>query len=150
MPLIPVNLNDAQESKPVPNGRYDVQIVGCEAKVSKKGDPMLRVMSTVQGDHDAPPIFTYLMLPDVGQEEEVLKRNMLGLRRFMQCFKIPVNPEGIDTDLLQTEMVGKEANVEVTQEVYQETGAVSNQLKIPRLKDDGGGAGRGSPPARKR
>lgn len=144
MPFIPVNLNDAKEPQPAPNGRYDITISSVEEKLSKKGDPMLRVVSELPTELNAPPIFTYIMLPDPSQDKEVLDRNMLGLKRFMKAFKVPIDPAGIDTDKLVLELPGYSANLEVTNEVYQETGAVSNQLKIPRIQEDS--AGRGSPP----
>lgn len=146
MPFIPVNLNEAKEPQPAPNGRYDVTISSVEQKLSKNGDPMLRVVSELPTDLNAPPIFTYVMLPDPSQDKEVLDRNMLGLKRFLKAFKVPIDSAGIDTDKLEMELPGYTANLEITNEVYQVTGAVSNQLKIPRIQDDGASAGRGSPP----
>lgn len=149
MPFIPVNLNDAQEPKAVPAGRYDVTISSAEEKVSSKGKPMIRAVLEVEGDYNAQPIFHYIMLPEPGQDKEELDRNMIGLKRFMKAFKIPVNPAGIDTDLLTMEMPSHSANLELKVEEYE--GTVSNKLVIPRIKDDDvGTAGRGSPPKAKK
>ncbi len=149
MPFIPVNLNDAQEAKAVPAGRYDVTISSAEEKVSAKDKPMIRAVLEIEGDHNAPPVFHYIMLPLPDQNKEELDRNMIGLRRFMKAFKIPVNPAGIDTDLLVMEMPGHSANLELKTEEYE--GTVSNKLVIPRIKDDDTGtAGRGSPPKGKK
>lgn len=149
MPFIPVNLNNAQEAKAVAAGRYDVTISSAEEKASKAGKPMIRTVLEVDGDHNAQPIFHYIMLPEPGQDKEELDRNMIGLRRFMKAFKIPINPEGIDTDLLVMEMPGHSANLELKVEEYE--GTVSNKLVIPRIKDDDTSmAGRGSPPKSKK
>ena len=96
MPFININLDDAQESKPVPLGRYDVVIDSCEEVPTKK-DPsktQFKMVLKIEGHDDAAPIFHYLGIPT----EKDFK--LLLFKRFLKAFKVGYSPEGFDPETL--------------------------------------------------
>lgn len=143
--LIPINLNDAVEPKPVPIGRYDLVISNCEETLTKeKQKPQFRVSIGIEGHDDAPNITHFVGIPSEEDEPNALRFKALLLRRFLTLFKLPI-PGEINTEQLAMEMVGARANAEVNLDVEVDPvtkqpkpdGAVYNRLVVPRLKGEG-------------
>ena len=146
MPFIPMNLDDAQEAKPVAQGRYDVVIDSCEEVPTKK-DPsktQFKLLIKIDGHDDSPPIFHYQGIPTENDFKALL------LRRFLKLFNVKYDPAGFDTEALAMELVGARANAEVRQKEWE--GTISNELVVPPLKGEEGpqhaGKGAGKPPKR--
>jgi len=146
MPFIPLNLDDAQESKPVPLGRYDVVVASCEEVPTKK-DPsktQFKMMLTIDGHEDAAPIFHYQGIPTENDFKALL------MRRFLTLFGVKYDPAGFDPELLAMELIGARAKVELRTKEYE--GTINNEMIIPPLKGEEGpqnaGKGAGKPPKR--
>lgn len=134
--LIPVDVGAAQESKPVPNGVYDVQITECLDTKSQAGKPMLSVSLVFEAHPDAPSMRHFISLPVPGEEASKTQYKALMLKRFLTQFKQPI-PNQIDTEKLAMSLVGAKAKAEVTlSEPDAETGNVYNRLTVPRLRDE--------------
>lgn len=148
MPFINMNINDAQEAKPVPAGRYDLTIAACEVKLTKEHQrPQFRAQISIDGHDDAPNIFEYVAIPSPDDDAKAQSFKALLLKRFCSLFKVTVSDAGFDPEDLALQMVGATANCELKQEEYE--GNVSNKLVIPRLSEEKGAAGRGAPPKRR-
>lgn len=147
MPFIPMNLDETQEAKPVPQGRYDVTIDSCEEVPTKK-DPsktQFKLLIKIDGHDDAPPIFHYQGIPTENDFKALL------LKRFLKMFGVSYDPAGFDTEDLAMKLIGARAsNAEVRQKEYE--GTISNELVVPPLKGEEGpqhaGKGAGKPPKR--
>lgn len=143
--LIPLNLNEVQEPKPVPIGRYDLVITNCEETLTKeKQKPQFRVSIGIEGHDEAPNITHFVGIPSEEDEPNALRFKSLLLKRFLTLFKIPISPE-INTEQLAMEMVGSRCSAEVNLEVEidpltqkpKPDGAVYNRLVVPRLRGEG-------------
>lgn len=148
MGFIPVNINTAEEAKPVASGRYDVTIAAAEVKLTKESQkPQFRVQIAIDGHDDAPNVFEYVAIPTPEDDPKAQSFKALLLKRFCRLFNISVSDQGFDPDDLAMQMVGATASCELRQEEYE--GNLSNKLVIPRLSEEKGAAGRGSPPKRR-
>ena len=156
--LIPINLNDAQEPKPVAIGRYDLVISNCEETLTKeKQKPQFRVSIGIEGHDDAPNITHFVGIPSDDDEPNALRFKSLLLKRFLTLFKLPI-PTEIDTEQLAMEMVGARANAEVGLDVEidpatkqpKPDGAVYNRLVVPRLRGEATGGKQAVAAGRKR
>ena len=70
--LIPIDVGAAVESKPVPNGWYEVQITDCVEAKSKAGNPQFVVGIAIKGHEDAPGVQHYVSLPTPGEDPKKL------------------------------------------------------------------------------
>ena len=150
MTFIPVNLDDAVEAKPVPNGRYPLQITACDvAKTGpnskRPGSPQFKVSIAFQGDVNAPNITHFISLPHEEDEPSSAQYKALMLKRFLALFNVPYDPRGIDVDAMAMEMVGAQAEAEVVQDEPTDNGNIYNRLIVPRLRDESR-SGSGRPP----
>ena len=146
--LIPVDVGAAQESKPLPNGVYDLQITECEDTKSQAGKPMFKVSLVFEAHPDAPSMRHFISLPVPGEEASKTQYKALMLKRFLAMFNQPI-PNAIDTEKLAMSLVGARAKGEVTlSEPDAETGNVYNRLTVPRLRDEGAVATTPRPPKR--
>jgi len=155
MTFIPVNFDDAIEPQPVSNGRYNLQIVGCEiAKTGPNskvpGSPQFKVVIGFADEPNAPNLMQFVSLPNEQDEQKSATFKVLLLKRFLTLFKVPFDPSGIDTEKMSMDMVGCEANAEVTLAEPDDNGNVYNRLVVPRIAGEATSAGRASPPSRKR
>lgn len=144
---IPVNLNEVQESRPVPNAKYDLTIASVEEGKSKNGFAQLVVSIGIDGHDDAPNVTHYISLPTAGDEKAQAKA--LFLTRFLEAFNIPHEDLSFDTD----DFLGAKASLELTMSEPDANNRVYNRLVVPYLKDEpakGNVAGRRSPPPPKR
>lgn len=144
---IPVNLDEVQESRPVPTGKYDLTISTVEEAKSKNGFAQLVVSVGIDGHDDAPNVTHYISLPTPGDDKAQAKA--LFLARFLSAFNISHDASGFDTD----EFPGSKATLELTLSEPDANGRVYNRITLPYLKDEpakGNVAGRRSPPPPKR
>ena len=145
--IIPLNLNEVQEPKPVSLGRYELQITGCEeGKSREKQKPQFRVSIAIEGHDDAPNITHFISIPSEDDEPGALQFKAILLKRFLTLFKIPFNGESLDTEQLAMEMVGARANAEVGLDKEKDSqgnekpdGNVYNRLVVPRMKGEAQG-----------
>lgn len=141
MPFIPMNLDEAVEQKPVPKGKYELQITA--AKLTETGEnskhpgaPMLKVtLGFTDTSIMAPNITHYITFPYEGDDNANFKKLML--KRFLVAFKIPYSSEGVDIENLATEMVGATATLDVGLGTPNENGDIFNNVQIPRIRDEG-------------
>ena len=142
---IPTNLSEVKESRPVPNGKYNLTIASCEDTPSKAGKPQLKVSIGIDGHDDAPNVTHYVSLPSAGDEKNAAKT--LFLARFLQCFGIASDGNDFDTD----DFAGATATCELTLSEPDDNGNVYNRLVLPKLKDEpAASGGRVSPKPPKR
>jgi hypothetical protein len=137
MPFINAKLNEAQESIVVPEGEYDLRNHSAEIKDSKKGAPMVVVLTVVESAEfpNAQPITTYMSLPQDDDEPKAAAFKLLQLRRFCEAFEIPFEDNGFNTD----DIAGTTATLMLKQETYEEEGKepfVSNKIILPRLSSE--------------
>jgi len=141
MTYIPVNFDDAVESKPAQAGRYNLQITKCEVtktgpNSTNPGTPMFRVTIGFEDSANTPNISHFATLPNEDDTPEKAQGKALFLKRFLTLFKVPYDRGGIDTEQLAMDMVGCSANAEVTLSEPDDSGNVYNRLQIPRIKGD--------------
>ncbi len=159
MPVIPVNLNDISEPKPVPNGKYDLTIANAEVGESRNNKPQIRVSIGIDGHDDAPNVGHFISLPMAGDDSSKTEFKGRLLKRFLVLFKQKVpGAEGFDPEALAMAMIGAKATAELTQELERDSdgndkpdGNVYNRLMVPKLKDEGKtatGGGVPKPPKR--
>lgn len=147
MPFIPINLNEIPESRPVPNGKYDLTITAAEYEMSKsKGKPQYRCSIGVDGHDNAPNVTHWVSIPAEDDEPKSAQFKGLLLHRFLELFSIQVDPKGFDTEKLVMELIGAKASGEL---VIDETGEY-NRLVVPKLKAEPVAGGRGAPKPPKR
>ncbi len=147
MPFISVNANEAQEPQPVANGRYDLTIASCESVMSKSDKPMLKARINIDGHDDAPSILHHAMIPQTVEDVKGFQGTMF--KRFTTSFGVKLPPEGFDSEKVAMELVGARASgIEVRQKEYE--GNISNEIVLPRMKDEAAASkGRGTPPPKR-
>jgi hypothetical protein len=143
MAFIPVNFDDAQEAKPVPNGRYQLQITDAKEVQSgpnskRPGSPQLRFSIGFPDEPNTPNITEFRSLPHEDDDASSANFKALLLKRFLVHFGIPFDSTGIDTERLCMEAVGASAMTEVKLDEPDNQGNVYNRMVIPRLRDEPG------------
>ena len=133
---IPLNLNEIQESRPVPNGKYDLIIVTADTMKSQKGADMIKCSLAIEGHDDAPNVSHFISLPD-GSDLDKDKFKGLMLKRFLTTFDIPFDENGFDIDAF----AGQKAEAELTLSEPDDSGNIYNRLQLPRLPSEGGISG---------
>lgn len=152
---INVNVNSAQEVRPAPKGRYELQITGATAGVTgpnskNPGCPTLKVsLGFTDLDLNAGNITHFITLPNENDEVGAAKFKTLLLARFLSAFSINVDNEGFDVDELAMEMQGHVGSIEVGLTEPNDNGDIYNTLVLPKLPEETKG-GRGTPPKRGR
>lgn len=142
--FIPIDLTAAQESKPVPAGRYDLIITAIpeETKTKEKGKPQLVVNLSIVGHDTSPNVRHYMGLPAEDDEPRAREFKVLLLRRFCELFSIPFTAQGFDLN----DFVGASASsVELGLSEPNESGDVYNRLVVPRMRGEGEATGRIAP-----
>jgi len=159
MTLIPINLGEIQEPKPVPVGRYNLQITNCEVQQSQKGNPQFRVSIGIEGHDDAPNISHFISLPKEGDEPNKAMFKGLMLKRFLTLFGQQIPANGIDTEAMALAMVGATATAEVGLDKAKDAdgnekpdGDTYNRLMVPKMRGEGDAktGGRVAPPPPRR
>ena len=78
--LIPIDVGAAVESKPVPNGFYNLQVTGCTEAKSKAGNAQFVVNLVIEGHEDAPEVNHYVSLPTPGEDAKKMNyKSYLGV-----------------------------------------------------------------------
>ena len=135
MPFIPINLNEAEEPKPVVHGKYDLVVSACEETLTREQQkPQFKVTILIQGHDDAPPVWHYVGIPGTDEEPDKAKFKALLLRRFLNLFKVSYDPSGFDTEKIAMEIVGATANAEL--QISEYNGNTSNVLIVPKLANE--------------
>jgi len=131
---IPLNLNDIQESKPVPNGRYDLVIASADEGKNKEGTKdQIKVSLGIQGQDKAPNVTHFISLPSTGDDPQKSNFKMLLLKRFLFAFKIPFDSDGFNVD----DFAGATASCDLTLSEPDDSGNIYNRLQLPRLPTEG-------------
>jgi len=143
MAFIPVNFDDAQESKPASSGIYNLQIT--EAKEVQTGpnskfpgSPQLRISLGFTDEPNTPNVTHFISLPHAEDEQKSANYKALLLKRFLVHFNIPFDHSGIDTEQVCMHAIGASANTEVKLDEPDANGNVYNRLVLPRLRDEAG------------
>ncbi|MBT9138073.1 MAG: hypothetical protein DDT31_00620 [Syntrophomonadaceae bacterium] len=146
MTFVPINFDDIVEAQPAAAGRYELQIL--EAKIAysgpnsaNPGSPQFRVTlgfvdPLLKLDH--PTITHFISIPNETEDPEKAKFKAKLIKRFLVAFKIPHDPNGIDTEALPMNMLGASAFMEVGLSDVDDNGNVYNRLQVPRLKTETG------------
>lgn len=127
MPFIEESLKDITESRPAPEGEYELRILKATRKESKKGLDMIEVMLGFADGTDAPPFFHYLLSWDNTTSDDQIMNRKREIKRFCAAFDVP---EEFDAE----DLVGETGTSFVSQEEGDDE-IVRNRLKLPRLKD---------------
>lgn len=152
MTFIATNFDDAVESRPAPNGRYNLQITACQVTKSgerskRPGSPQYKVTIGFTDDPHINNLTHFISLPHEDDEPDSGRYKTLLLKRFLEAFKVPYDKGGFDLEGLAMQMVGAQANLEVRQDEPTDSGDIYNRLVVPKLPSE---AGRGAPPSRGR
>lgn len=140
MTFIPVNFDDVVEPKPVPAGKYTVQIA--DAKIKMTGEkskhpnkPQIVLSVGIVGHDDAPNFQHYVSLPHEEDEPASAKFKALLYKRLMEAFNAPYEKNGIDPEGSCFALMGATAVLELKQE-SNDNGVVFNSMVLPRLQSE--------------
>lgn len=142
MTFIPVNFDEAVEPKPVPKGRYDLQITECNVvktgeKSKNPGRDQYKASIAILGHENAPNITQFISLPHEDDERSSANFKALLLKRFLVAFGVRFDSNGIDVEGTAMEMVGCTAsNIEVDLSEPDDNGNVYNRIIVPKLRDE--------------
>lgn len=129
MPAISVNLSEVHESKPVPEGVYDLTISSAEYVEEKN---QIIVQLGLDDHMDAPNLRHYISLPNEDDDERKASFKNLMLKRFLVAFDLFTGDDEIDTD----NWGGAQANMQVTLTEPNDAGNIYNRLVLPYLPDE--------------
>jgi hypothetical protein len=127
MSLLDANLEDDLESKPVPEGEYNLTIVKAEDVISKAGNPGCNFMVSIDVEEgEATPIFYWMNLPYDGCEYNAgFTRDV---KRFLILFGIPHEANGFEVE----DAVGATATCFLKTEHSDQYGE-QNVIVLPRV-----------------
>jgi hypothetical protein len=136
MSFINLNLEDVQERKPVPTGRYDLIIEDVKIR-EKNGVETGRSVIVGFPDHPlAQNVNHILSFPLSDDDKDKVYNKAIMMKRFLAAFKIPFTSEGFD----ESDFIGASANLEVALTSYddKDTGqpVIINRINLPRLSDE--------------
>lgn len=149
MPIIPVDVGAAVESKPVPNGWYDLQIAESEDGNSAAGKPMMTLDITIVGHDTAPQVRHFVSWPAAGEDPKKTNYKSLMIKRLLHMLKQPF-PKELDTEKLAMSLVGVSFKGELRLSEPDDNGRVYNRLQVPFLPDEGSAGKQSVPPPPKR
>jgi hypothetical protein len=135
-PYLDEDLGGIPEERPVASGEYALRIISAEVKRTKKDDrDMFVATCVVDGDDNATPFNTYLVLPNDDDKANdggrLAKMFYRGLKRFLHLFEIPYDFDEVG------EWVGARATASVEMKINQDNGNEYNEIRVPRLpKED--------------
>lgn len=147
--LIPVDVGAAVESKPVPNGWYDLQITDATDGNSAAGKPMMTLDIAISGHDTAPAVRHFVSWPVPGEDAKKTNYKALMIKRLLHMLKQPV-PKELDTEKLAMSLVGISFKGELKLSEPDDDNRVYNRLQVPFLPDEGGGGKQAVPPPPKR
>lgn len=137
--LIPIDVGAAVESKPVPNGWYDMQITESTDGNSKGGKPMMTLDIAIQGHETAPAVRHFVSWPVPGEDAKKTNYKSLMVKRLLNMLKVPYPGAQLDTEKLAMSLVGISFKGELHLSEPDEGGRVYNRLQVPYLSDEAGG-----------
>lgn len=141
--MLDLNFDDVVESKPLPKGRYPVQITAAQVKESgpsskHPGRPMIEVTVGFTGpskeEQVAPTVRHYISLPHPEDDRKAYDFKLLMLKRFLVTFGLPLN-NNFDPEETAFASIGQQADLEVDLTEPDDNGNVYNRLVFPRLRD---------------
>jgi len=146
MPFVEVPVEDAKEPEIVPEGEYEVR---CESATEKRNRDDTRDLIVVSVAIMNPPdgcnpqtLFHQIALPNENDSDRGREFMLLNLRRFLECFHVPFEGGGFNTD----DIPGSSGKCRIgLEEVIREgvsTGEKRNVLVLPRLKAEAGPVGK--------
>ncbi len=132
MPFVNAALGDAREPEAVPEAEYDLRIVKSEDGESKKGNAMTTIYIKIEDPQypNAALVGHWLVHPTKDTPPEQVQMRLLETRRFLECFGIPYEGDGYNTD----DFVGATGRSFLSQETGDDN-VVRNRLKLPKLKE---------------
>lgn len=141
--MLDLNFDDVVESKPLPKGRYPVQITAAQVKESgpnskNPGRPLIEVTVGFTGpskeEQVAPTVRHYISLPHEDDEQKSYDFKLLMLKRFLVAFNLPLD-RSFDPEATAFAAIGQTADLEVDLTEPDDNGNVYNRLVLPRLRD---------------
>lgn len=137
--MINVNFDDAVEPTIAPKGRYTLRITEAKEQVTgpnskNPGSPMIRVSIGFPENVEYQNFNHFIMLPTEDDDAKSLNNKVLGLKRFLTLFRVPFANGELDVPQLIMDMVGSEADAEVSQTEPNAEGNVYNGLVVPRIR----------------
>lgn len=154
MSYISLNLNDVKEAVAAPKAEYELQITAAQATQTGQnskhpGTPMIKfTLGFTDPELDSPSFNHYMVFPYEGQTE-YLNLTLLGIKRFLVHFQIPYSDDGLDTETIAFEAIGKTAICAVEQQEPNDNGEIYNKLGyLPKLREEMAG-GKGKAPKRR-
>ena len=135
-PYLDEDLGGIPEERPAASGEYDLRIIAAEIKRTKADNrDMIVVTTVIDGDDNATPFNSYLVIPNDDDKEQdggrLAKMFWRSIKRFLHLFEIPY-----DFDDVQ-EFVGCRAKAFVELKINQDNGNEYNEIRVPRLpKED--------------
>ena len=131
MPFIEAAIKDAKESVAVPEGEYDLRIVGVYDQVEENGFVICNV-AIESGDHPNAALIRYFLnVPQNDDEPQKTSFKLLMMKRFLSAFEVPFEDTGFNTDDLEgaTATLGlKQRSVDKDKQ--------GNTLSVPMIFND--------------
>lgn len=140
---IELDFDNVVESKPLPKGRYPVQITAGEVKETgpnskNPGRPILQFTVGFTGpskeEQVAPTVRHYVSIPHPDDDPKAFEFKLLMLKRFLVTFNIPFDNR-FDPEAAAFGAIGATAELEVDLTEPNDNGDVYNRLVLPRLRD---------------
>lgn len=141
--MIELDFDSVLEPKPLPKGRYPVQITAGEVKESgpnskNPGRPLLQFTVGFTGpskeEQIAPTVRHYVSIPHPDDDQKSYDFKLLMLKRFLVAFNIPFD-RNFDPEAVALDAIGTTADLEVDLTEPDDNGNVYNRLVLPRLRD---------------
>lgn len=139
MPFVEAALNDAQEASVVPEGTYDLRVIKVEDRNSKAGKPMT-VLTVQIEDQDFPNaelMNIYIMHPHPDDEPRIRNLRLLDMRRAAECFGVPYEANGLNTDDFQG-ATARAVSVRQSEQPGRDgrPPRIVNEVQLPKLRSE--------------
>ena len=120
MSVLNIDLNNVQEPQPVPDGQYEVEVVGTpEIRTSQRSNQeYINLRLQVVGEPTAADIYDIVMLPHQTEDDTTNERRKLRLKRLCEAFGVEFAVGSIELE----EFEGRRAGALVTTENDEEYG----------------------------
>ena len=126
MPFIKESLYDVKEPSLAPEGEYEVTILKADPQETKKGDPMIKVLTRIEGVSDVMPVPYWLLGWSSNTPDDQIEMRKLEAKRFCETFNVP---EDFDAE----DLPGQTGKVYISQEEGDDR--MFNRIRLPRLED---------------
>ena len=122
-------IEDIEEQKALPAGQYLVRVTDAVMMNSKKGNPMLRIITEFPDEPSGSDVWHYINMPVTDTPEDQVRMRLLELKRILIAFNCDYGPKGFDA----AGLIGQECELYVSVEQDQ-NGTDRNRLNAPPLK----------------